>query len=444
MVSKIKNNRHFKDILFILWAGGTALLTYSLIYTLRKPFTAALYQDLELLGIDYKVAVTTIQILGYLIAKFFGIKIISELKRENRFKFFVCSVVLAELSLIAFGLIPAPYNAFAMFFNGLSLGCMWGVIFSFIEGRRFTDMLASMLGVSMVFSSGLAKSLGLYIMNEIGVGQFWMPALIGVFAMPLLVVMAYSLIRLPNPDEEDIIRKSERKAMTRDDRRTIFRRYALMITLILIANFVVVMLRDIKEDFLVNILDMSGQSSWMFAKVDTIITIIILGLFAVATFVRKNIAVLIAMLSTVIASSVVMSYISFNYQSLELSPMVWLFAQSLPLYITYLTFQTVFFDRFIACFRVKANVGYFIALIDFVGYTGTVTLLFVKEWMNVEMNWFELYNHMSAFVGIVSVVTFSVALVALIVTYRREQRERVQAYKPQPIIENNMAFGKTI
>lgn len=417
-------NKQLRSILFILWAGGTALLTYSLIYALRKPYTAALYDGLELFGIDYKVVVTTIQILGYLTAKFIGIKLISELRRENRFRFFLLSVLLAELSLVAFGAIEAPYNAFAMFFNGLSLGCMWGVIFSFIEGRRFTDVLASMLGVSMVFSSGIAKSIGLYVMREMEVSQFWMPALIGAVALPLLVLMAYSLVKLPNPTNDDIERKGERHTMDGARRKEIFKRYAVMLSLIFIANFVVVMLRDIKEDFLVNIIDMSGESSWLFAKVDTLVTVIILALFAAATFVRKNIAVLISMLALVVVSSIVMSYVSINYRELDLSPAVWLFAQSLPLYITYLTFQTIFFDRFIACFHIHGNVGFFIIVIDFVGYVGTVAVLMIKEALEIEKDWFDLYNHMSAVVGMVSAVLFAVTLAALVITYRRTELKR--------------------
>ena len=46
----------------------------------------------------------------------------------------IFSVALAELALVFFGLLPQPFNVFALFFNGLALGCMWGVIFSFIEG----------------------------------------------------------------------------------------------------------------------------------------------------------------------------------------------------------------------------------------------------------------------------------------------------------------------
>lgn len=103
------------ELLLILWAGGAALLSYSLVYALRKPYTAASFEGLTLFGTDYKVAVTTIQILGYVIAKFFGIKLISELKRENRFRFFVTSAIMAEVALIGFGVLSAPYNAAAMF-----------------------------------------------------------------------------------------------------------------------------------------------------------------------------------------------------------------------------------------------------------------------------------------------------------------------------------------
>ena len=157
MEAKSETNKQISSFLFILWAGGAALLSYSLVYALRKPFTAATFDGMDFFGMDYKVATTIMQIFGYLISKFFAIKIVSELKREDRLKFMVCSVALAELALVFFGLLPQPFNVFALFFNGLALGCMWGVIFSFIEGRKVTDILASLLGVSMAVSSGMAK-----------------------------------------------------------------------------------------------------------------------------------------------------------------------------------------------------------------------------------------------------------------------------------------------
>ena len=42
-------NKQLSDILFILWAGGAALLSYSLVYALRKPYTAAAFEGVDIL-----------------------------------------------------------------------------------------------------------------------------------------------------------------------------------------------------------------------------------------------------------------------------------------------------------------------------------------------------------------------------------------------------------
>ena len=105
------------DILFILWAGGAALLSYALVYALRKPFTAATFDGLEFMGMDYKTATSIIQIAGYMLSKLLGIKFISELKREHRLGFIIGSVTLAELALLAFAVLPVPYNIIALFFR---------------------------------------------------------------------------------------------------------------------------------------------------------------------------------------------------------------------------------------------------------------------------------------------------------------------------------------
>lgn len=76
-----------------------------------------------------------------------------------------------------------------------------------------TDVLASLLGVSMVISSGTAKSVGLYVMDIWQVSEFWMPALIGAVALPLLALLGNALNRLPQPTEEDIALKSERETL---------------------------------------------------------------------------------------------------------------------------------------------------------------------------------------------------------------------------------------
>lgn len=438
------SRKKFSDFLFIVWAGGAALLSYSLVYALRKPYTAAAFDGMEIFNMDYKVAVTIAQIIGYVISKCIGIKLISELKKEERMKFILMSVGMAELSLVLFGLLPAPYNIVAMFLNGLSLGCMWGVIFSFIEGRRLTDILASLLGVSMVISSGTAKSVGLFVMNSMHVSEFWMPALIGAIALPFLILLGYLLNRLPEPTAEDVAMKSERETLDGRQRWSLFRNYMPFLIMLFVANIVIVILRDIKEDFLVNIIDVSAYSPWVFAQVDSVVTLIILIIFGLMVFVKNNLKALSILFVLIMLGMIVMSVVSFGQSEIQLSPLLWLFVQSLCLYIAYLTFQTLFFDRFIACFRIKGNVGFFIVTTDFLGYTGTVLVLALKEFFNPHVNWALFYNQLAGYAGIFCCITFACSFVYLHQRYRSENSIGVVDIKEREILETSPQRAITV
>ncbi len=402
------------DWLFVLWAGGTALLSYSLVYALRKPFTAAEFDGLQVAGMDYKIVVSIIQLIGYVCAKMLGIKFISELKPEGRLKFIIGSVALSELSLVAFGLLPTPYNIFALFFNGLSLGCMWGVIFSFLEGRRTTDILASIMGVSMALSSGVAKSLGLYALNDLGVSEFWMPALVGAVAFPLLCFMGWMMTKFPAPTAADIAARTKRVTLDGRQRWQLFVKFMPLLIMLFGANLLLTVQRDIKEDFIVCIIDVSQVSSWAFAHLDSIATLVLLGVFALLSAVGNHLRALCLIL---IMSAIGMGTIAFlgaEAGSLNMPVTAWLFLQTLCIDIAYLSFQTIFFERFIACFKVQGNVGFFIITIDFIGYLGTLCLLLFKEFQAPHIDWTSFYNGMSVYIGIACCLAFAGSIIYMI------------------------------
>jgi hypothetical protein len=180
-----------------------AFATYFCMYAFRKPFTAGTYEDHELWGVDYKIVLIIAQVLGYTLSKFSGIKIISEMPPHRRIAAILIFIGIAQVALVLFGLIPAPYNFVCLFLNGLPLGLIWGLVFSFVEGRRHTELLGATLCVSFIVASGVVKSVGTLLMTRFGVGEFWMPAATGlVFALPLLLAVAV-LSRMPPPTEED-------------------------------------------------------------------------------------------------------------------------------------------------------------------------------------------------------------------------------------------------
>lgn len=416
-----KEKKPMPDWVFVLWAGGTALLSYSLVYALRKPFTAAEFEGLQVFGMDYKIVVSIIQLLGYVSAKLLGIKYISELRPEGRLKFIIGSAALSEISLIVFGLLPMPYNIMALYFNGLSLGCMWGVIFSFLEGRRTTDILASIMGVSMALSSGVAKSLGLYTLNVLHVSEFWMPALIGAIAFPLLCFTGWMMTRFPQPTAADIASRSVRVTLNGHQRWALFRQFMPLLIMLFAANLLLTVQRDIKEDFIVCIIDVSTVSSWAFAQIDSIATLVLLATFALLSTTYDHLKVLCILLVLSTCGMGTLAFLGANFEQVGLPTTIWLFLQSLCLDMAYLSFQTIFFERFIACFKIKGNVGFFIITIDFVGYLGTLALLLFKEFYASHIDWASFYNSMSLYIGIVCCLAFIGSLVYMIQVRKRKE-----------------------
>lgn len=409
-LSASKRHRALSDLLFVLWAGGAALLAYSLVYALRKPFTAASFDGLTFFGMDYKVAVSIMQLVGYVTSKFLGIKFISELKPGRRLPFIIGAAALSEISLVLFGLMPVPWNIVMLFFNGLSLGCMWGVIFSFLEGRRTTDLLASMMGMSMAISSGVSKSLGLFTLEHFQVSEFWMPALIGAVAFPLLSLMGWLMARLPAPTAEDVAQRTRRKTLDGRERRALVCRFLPFLAVIFGANLLLTVMRDIKEDFIVRIIDVSTISSWTFAQTDTVATLLMLAIFALLAGVKYHKRVLFVLLALSALGMFALSFIGSHFDSLRMPVAQWLFLQTFLIDIAYLSFQTIFFERFIACFRVEGNVGFFIITIDFVGYLGTLGLLGFKELAQSGVDWATFYNGMNFYVGMACGLAFLFAI----------------------------------
>jgi len=409
------------DLLFVLWAGGGALIAYFLVYSLRKAFTASTFDGLELFGMDYKVVISISQIIGYLLSKFCGIKFVSELKRNHRLPAIIASVSCAELALVLFGLIPYPFNSVCLFFNGLALGCMWGFLFSYLEGRKLTDILASFLGISIVISSGAAKSFGLYVLS-FGVNPFWMPAIIGAIALPLLIGVTYLLNKLPEPTPEDKAYRVERAPLNGKQRITLFKNYSALLIPLLLANLLFTVLRDIKEDFLVDILEHTNLNltSFLFVKLDAVVTLVLLVVLGSMILVKDNKKALSILMILMMLGALLVLFTSIFFDKLIVNPIVWMLLQSMGIYATYLAFQTVFFDRFIAHFRIVGNVGFFIYLADFLGYLASCIFLLGKFTFGFHINWLQYYNLLS--LGITLICIFSIGFTFLMMYFKYKSK----------------------
>jgi len=227
-----------------------------MVFGFRKSFTVATFDGIEIAGYSYKTILVLSQMLGYMLAKFYGIKYISELKRNGRGKIILLLTGISWLSWLFFALIPPPYNIAFLFINGFPLGMLWGVVFSYVEGRRTTDFIGATLAVSFIFASGFVKTVGAWLLVNFNISEFWVPFYTGlVFAGPLLIFV-YMMEKIPHPDKEDIAARTHREPMSAPDRKAFIMMFLPGLAACILIYCFATIFRDIRDNF--------GAEMWKF------------------------------------------------------------------------------------------------------------------------------------------------------------------------------------
>jgi hypothetical protein len=76
-----------------------------------------------------------------------------------------------------------------------------------------------------------------------------------------------------------------------------------------------------------------------------------------------------------------------------MSGAMWMQLTGLGLYMGYIPFNCIFFERMIATFRIAGNVGFLIYIADAYGYLGSMVVVLSKEIGRVQLNWVNFYSN---------------------------------------------------
>jgi hypothetical protein len=357
------------------WALVAAFGTYFCMYGFRKPYTAATYSDANFFGIDYKFLLIISQTLGYVIAKWAGIKIVSEIKREQRIKAILILIGFAELMLLLFGFVPRPWNIVCLLLNGMPLGVIFGLVLGFLEGRRKTEFLIGGLCASFIVSDGVSKSVGTMLLN-FGASENWMPFFAGcVFMIPTLLFVAM-LSATPPQSVADVATRSAREPMQAKDRKYFFKKYAPGLIGITSVYLFVTLLRSVRADFAVELWTGLGfhQTPALFTQSELFVSlgvILIIGLAVLVVNNRK--AFHFSLLICFTGFVVLLLSIEGLHQGMD--PFTFMVLMGLGVYMPYVAIHAIVFERLIAITRERANVCFLMYIVDSVGYTGYIILM---------------------------------------------------------------------
>jgi hypothetical protein len=412
------------DTFRVFFAGFMAFLTYACMYGLRKPFTACEFSGLNYLGIDYKTMLIIIQLAGYAISKFAGIKIISEMKRNNRLKAIILLTGTAEAALILFRIVPPPYNVIFLFLNGFPLGLIWGLVFAYLEGRRTTEILGTILSISFIVSSGFVKSVGRLFIQSLHLTDFQMPWITGlVFFIPL-VATAWLLDKIPDPSELDKNERTQRKPMSRRERIALSTDNAGGLILLVTSYVMLTIYRDLRDSFAVDIWKTIGYAgnSMILTWSELPIALIVFAIMSTLMFIKNNRVALISGIYIVLSGFVIIGLSTTALNLGLISPDAWMILLGLGTYLGYLPFNCLLFDRLLAASGTIANAGFLIYVSDSFGYLGSIGAMLTKNFSNIHLSWYNALKYSSLAIAITGIV-----LIFLSALYFNSKLKRLNA-----------------
>ena len=372
----------------------------------RKPFTVGIFEGVLVWGMDYKILLVTSQLLGYMLAKFAGIKFISEITRPKRAVTLILMIVIAEVSLILFGNTPVPYNLIFMFINGIPLGMVWGLVFSYLEGRKNTEILGVGLSLSFIVATGFVKSIGQLVKNNWGFSEFQLPYITGLLFLLPYFLFVLMLNNIPNPSAEDEEYKTKRIPMTKADRKNFFFRFAPGLIILTVTYMFITGYRDYRDYFIADIwksLGFGNQPS-VFTTTEIYVALGVLFVLAFIVFFKKNIYALIVNHIFVLLGLLTVGVGTILFTKGIISPYIWMVLNGFGGFMCYVPFNCLIFDRLIATFKHESNSGFLIYFADSFGYLASISIMLYKNFFassESKLQFFIFFSYIFSITGMV-------------------------------------------
>lgn len=394
-----------------LWCMVAAFGAYATMYGFRKPWTAAGFAGAEY-SVAFKTWLVTAQVIGYMLSKCLGIKIIAEMVPARRAAVFLALIGVAQAALLGFGLTPAPWSLGWLFLNGLALGLVFGLVLGFVEGRCMTEFFIAGHCASFILADGVAKTVGAWLLVS-GVSERWMPFAAGLFfALPLLLFV-WMLKQIPAPNAADIEARAERATMTAGDRWAMLRRHGLRLMAILLMYLLITVLRSIRADFAPEIwvgLGLSDQPG-VFASSEFWIALAIVVINGSLVFVRDNRLAFFASLGLSALGLVLVLVALLAQRAGALTPFAFMVLLGFGMYLPYVAVHTTVFERLIAITRERGNIGYLMYLADSIGYLGYAGVMLSRSLYPAKAQFLDFFLNVATGIAATGLVLVLISIV---------------------------------
>ena len=209
--------------------------------------------------------------------------------------------------------------------------------------------------------------------------------------------------------------------LTKESRKDLFIAFLPgLVTLIIIYVFLTIF-RDLRDNFAADIwneLGFANQAS-IFTKTEIPITLIVLVVIAAMVFIKNNFTAFLTAHILILTGFAITGISTWLFTLQYIHPISWMMLIGLGLYVAYIPFNCLLFERLIAAFHFRGNVGFLMYLADSFGYLGSILVLFGKEIFKVKLHWVNFYSESVMALSVLGIIGTLVSAIYFFGKYKR-------------------------
>jgi len=181
--------------------------------------------------------------------------------------------------------------------------------------------------------------------------------------------------------------------MNAEERKKFMFTFAPGLVLLILTYMLLTAFRDFRDNFSADVWKSLGygNSPEIFTKTETPVTFAILIIMGSIMFIRNNRIALIVNHLLILGGMILVGISSFLFDSGSISAPLWMILLGFGLYLGYVPFNSILFDRLIATFKYISTVGFLIYLADAFGYLGSIGVMLYKEFGQPTLSWLDFF-----------------------------------------------------
>jgi hypothetical protein len=232
--------------------------------------------------------------------------------------------------------------------------------------------------------------------------------------------------------------------MNKEERSKFISTFLPGIILFVLAYMLMTVFRDLRDNYSAEVWKVLGfgNSPEIFTATEIPVSIIVLFVMGSLMIIKNNQTALLINHIIIIFGMILLGISTYLFEKEFIEAPTWMILIGLGLYLGYVPFNSIFFDRMIAAFQYTGTVGFIMYVADSFGYLGSVGVLFFKAFGFANLSWLNFFISSGYFISIAGTLLMTGSLIYFYQKHREWKKIsgtrnhpttlKLQKLKPQP------------